>query len=228
MSIRRSSREIASWDWTVPFKEEPQISKLVELLDTTHSVLKELSLLRTEKISIQWAPIASYGVPETTIYLDNEPRPARLHDQVTSALPTEARGPHIAYISLMGDGLILDSKKLPIAVRGLFEINGFWNCDSIDIELTAHHDVWFPYAFDGTPHPIVYANNAPNLTKAIHGIESALNQRVEPGDVTFFCEPGPEGILPPDDDEIINGHYFDVTRMKGPLWTFESLPSEEN
>lgn len=93
----------------------------------------------------------------------------------------------------------------------------------MDIELTIHHDIWFPYAFDGSPHPQVCENNAPRLTAALQQIESGLGQETEPGDGTFFGQPGKLGMLPPEDDVIIDGNRMEVTDISNVGWTFQEI-----
>ena len=225
--IRRSSREIASWDWFVPFDAAPSMQDLVRTLVQAHDALDDLNLFRVREALLYWAPRASGDAPADQVHMGDDYAPARTFDRIMGGIERGSCAQDVQYFSFLGRGMARDSDGRSIAVDGLFELNGFWNPNSIDIELTAHHDVWFPHAFDGSPQPRIYRHNAPRLTEAIHAIGTALDTEVEPGDVTFFCEPGPEGILLPDDDEIIDGMYFDVTPMRGPWWTFHETPAPD-
>ena len=99
--------------------------------------------------------------------------------------------------------------------------------DSVDIELTIHHDIWFPHAFDGYPHPEVYGLNASRLTAALQQIESGLGQETEPGDGTFFGQPTQHGIFSPQRDLTNDPDLLDVTDISNVGWTFHELLWEE-
>ncbi|MEU8462797.1 hypothetical protein [Streptomyces sp. NPDC029003] len=52
--------------------------------------------------------------------------------------------------------------------------------------LSVYHDVWGTCDFRGTPHPAVYARNAPRLAAALRELDTLLGVEAKPGEPTYF------------------------------------------
>src|SRR5699024_6666003 len=152
------------WDWFVPFDAAPSMQDLVRTLVQAHDALDYLNLLKPNEVILRWRPSETGDASHDLIRIEKSSRPARIFDRIVDEIGCEPGTRYVRYMSLLGHGVARDPHRRPIIVDGLFELNCFWHSDSVHVELTAHHDVWFPYAFDGSPHPKIYRHNAPSLT----------------------------------------------------------------
>jgi hypothetical protein len=156
---------------------------------------------------------SSVDIPEGHILTDSA-------EAIANSFPP-GQATLINYIKITGNGIAKLPGEHDVMVNGLTELNLFPFEESVDAELTIHHDFWFPYSFEGSPQPQVYEANAPRLASALSSIEKRLDWDTEPGDSTFFGKPNKRGMIPPGNDLIIDGKRMEVTDMKQVGWTFQ-------
>lgn len=224
MQIRRSAREVGSWSWSVPSKDYPTIREQILTAQTPINVLKSERLLTPRQLQVFWRGRGRNQGGQEFINIPEGATLESLSRPINDSAPTANIDPFISYIKVKGIGFVDLPNSRTETFDGLAEVNIFHFPDSVDIELTIHHDVWFPHAFDGYPHPQIYELNTPRLTAALKQIESGLGQETEPGDGTFFGQPTQHGIFSPERDLTNDPDLLDVTDMQNVGWTFHEVP----
>ena len=227
-TFRRAAREIGSWSWSVPCMGYPTVR---DQLVTSHGAVDALiseQALTPHKLQVFWTgkgrqrgKSKSVSIPEGVPLED-------LAHTVENSNPPASINPFISYIKVTGSGSVVLPNGNFATLDGLVEVNIFPFPGAVDIELTAHHDVWSPYAFDGSPHPLIYEKNAPRLTAVIQRIEATLGQETEPGEETFFGKPGKLGMIPPEDNLIMDGKILEVTDIDNVGWTFQDITDDDH
>lgn len=224
MQVRRSAREVGSWGWSIPFTRQPKLMDMLAGAKAAIDALRSARMLHQGELRVFWqekgvrlGEIISLPIPNRNPLTD-------LIRSVEDSTPSGYTNPFINYIKVEGSG----SMKLPggssSILKGLAEVNIFDFPDSVDIELTIHHDIWFPHGFDGYPHPQIHDLNSPRLTTVLQQIESELGEKTEPGDGTFFGQPGKLGMLPPEAGLRNETDLLDVTDISNVGWTFQEVP----
>lgn len=219
-TIKRASREAGSWSWSVPCAGEPAVREMLSTAQSACDLLIEMRIMRPEVLQVLWSEKGVHRGEKFSLEVPEGLGLTDCADVVADSAPPWGTV-MINYMAITGKGTVKRPDESDIAVNSLVELNLLPFGESFDIELTIHHDFWFPYSFDGSPQLQKYKANAPRLALVLDGIENRIQQETEPGDRTFFGQPEKSGIRPPENDLIIDGRRIEVTDMGQVGWEFQ-------
>ncbi|MET8183854.1 hypothetical protein [Streptomyces sp. NPDC005336] len=210
--LMRAQRECGSWFWDLDDVTAPGLEAALATASRMSAVLQQNELLEPTSLEWHWFEVdkGGLGIHSRLDVAGRSLDDATIVEQAQGCRPVSHPAAEMSSILIVGSGLWLDAVGNRRREPRLVEVTVSPDPVGPSAELSVYHDVWGPCDFRGTPHPAVYAHNAPRLAAALRDLDSLMGVAAEPGEPTYFGVAEGYGIKAPD---IIDGRGPDLTDL---------------
>ncbi|WP_083932613.1 hypothetical protein [Nocardiopsis halophila] len=212
--LLRAPEPAGSWEWFFDTgKVEAGFADSLSVLEVVARVLHRHGLLTVDAVEICWEYPRGRRRPRDwrTVPVCGAVDSPECAESLLATRPQDVSDAEMLLLRVHGNGTWIDAQGNAHTEADLVIAETMLLDEDVAVDVSVHHDVWAPHAFNGAPHPEVHAANAPRLAAALKEIESTLQTPINPGEVTYFGAVEGYGIFEPEPGDLDNGWDIDRT-----------------